>query len=99
MVSKILLFQGMSNNSCIDKKVIVPHMVKVTVGIDEDIDIFRPGLFGNFSRAAVDHDTYVIIDEYSVRFTVSFFSEKNIYSVIYLLNHGNCVDWTEYHPA
>lgn len=99
MVSKILLFQGMSNNSGIDEEVIVPNMVKVTVGIDEDIDIFRPGLFGNFSRAAVDHDTYVIIDEYSVRFTVSFFSEKNIYPVIYLLNHGNCVDWTEYHPA
>ncbi len=48
MVSKILLFQGMSNNSGIDEEVIVPNMVKVTVGIDEDIDIFRPGLFGNF---------------------------------------------------
>lgn len=48
------------------KKIIVPDVVNVAVGIHKQINTFRPGLLRNFTRPAVYHDTNIIINEHGV---------------------------------
>lgn len=76
MVPEILPLQGVGNDPGIDKKIIIPHMVKVAVGVYKHINVFRPGLLGDLSRTAVDHNTYIIINEHGVGFAESFLGEK-----------------------